>query len=100
MVCPTCNSSDLKKLSLIHAAGSYELRGSLLGALIGSGGGLLFGSYRVKSQNLLCRMAATPRKMHFISPDVLVILKFFKLMALSARGNLSCVLGTLSISYV
>jgi len=41
MVCPNCNSTDLKKLSLIYAAGVYESRGSLLGALVGSGDGLL-----------------------------------------------------------
>src|SRR6059058_76418 len=100
MVCPTCNSSDLKKLSLIHAAGAYELRGSLLGALIGSGGGLLFGSYRAKSQNRLSRMAAPPRKMPFISPVVLRLLGFFILMAFDAPGKLSWVMGTLSVAYV
>jgi hypothetical protein len=24
-ICPTCNSSDLRKLSLVHATGLYDL---------------------------------------------------------------------------
>jgi len=99
MVCPKCNSTDLKKLSLIHAAGVYESRGSLVGALIGSGDGLLFGRYSGKSQSRLSKIAVPPRKMPFAAPIVLWLLGFFILMAFDARGKLSWITGELSIAY-
>ncbi len=100
MACPNCNSTDLKKLSLIYAAGVYESRGSLLGALVGSGDGLLFGRYREKSQSRLSKLAAPPKKMPYVAPTILWLMGFFVLMAFIGRGKLSGTMGLLSISYL
>src|SRR5260370_27525836 len=62
MVCPNCNSTDLKKMSLIYAAGVHESRGRILGFFVGSGDGLLFGRYRGTNQNRLSKMVGPPRK--------------------------------------
>jgi hypothetical protein len=98
MVCPNCNSNDLKTVSLIYAVGVYESHGSLWGTLIGSGGGLLAGRYSGKTQNRLSKIAAPPRKMAFAVPVVLWLLGFFILMAFDARGKLSWIMGALSVT--
>jgi hypothetical protein len=98
--CPNCNSTDLKKLSLIHAAGVYESRGSLRGLFLGNSDGLLFGRFRGTSQSRLSKMTGPPKKMPYAVPTVLWLLGFFILMAFDGRGKLSWVMGMLSVVYV
>jgi len=86
MVCPNCNSTDLKKLSLIHAAGVYESRGRIVG-LTGSGDGVLLGKYRGASQSRLSKLTSPPRKAPYVSPFVLWLLGFFVVMAFAGRGK-------------
>jgi hypothetical protein len=100
MVCPNCNSTDLKRISLIHAAGLYESRGRILGFLAGSGDGLLFGKYRGKNQSQLSMMAAPPAKLPYASPVILWLVGFFPLMAFVSRGKLSPLAGLLSVTYL
>jgi hypothetical protein len=98
--CPNCNSTDVKKLSLIYAAGVYESRGSLRGLFLGNSDGLLFGRFRGTSQSRLSKMTGPPKKMPYAVPTVLWPLGFFILMAFDGRGKLSWVMGMLSVAYV
>ena len=82
MICPSCNSSDLKKLSLIHAAGLYESRGRITGFLLGKTDGLLFGSYRGKNQSRLSNMVRPPAKFPYATPAILWLVGFFLLWRL------------------
>lgn len=100
MVCPNCNSTDLKKLSLIHAAGVYESRGRVGGVLLGSGNGFLLGKYKGASQSRLSRLASPPRKAPYIVPVVLWLIGFFIVMAFAGRGKLSWMMGALSVGYL
>ncbi len=88
MVCPSCDSSDLKKLSLIHAAGLYESCGKIRGFPLGKTDGLLFGSYRGKNQNRLSKMVRPPTRFPCATPAILWLLGFFLLMAFVGRGKL------------
>lgn len=98
--CPSCNSTDLKRVSLIHAAGVYESRGSILGAFIGSGDGLLFGRYRGKSQSRLSKTVAPPKKMPYAVPTVLWLLGFFVVMAFVSRGKLTTPMTIAAVAYM
>jgi hypothetical protein len=100
MVCPNCHSSDVKKASLIHAAGVYESRGQILGFLAGSGDGLLFGRYRGTSQSRLSKAVRPPRKWPYASPAILWFLGFFILMSFDAQGKLSWEMAALSVAYI
>jgi hypothetical protein len=100
MVCPNCNSTDLKKASLIHAAGVYESRGSLRGLFGGTSNGLLVGRFRGTSQSRLSKLVAPPKKMPYAAPAILWLLGFFILMAFAGRGKLSWLMGALSVAYV
>jgi hypothetical protein len=62
MVCPNCNSSNLKRVSLIHAAGVYESRGRFRGLLFGGTDGALFGRYRGTSQSRLSALSNPPAR--------------------------------------
>jgi hypothetical protein len=56
MVCLYCNSTDLKRVSLIHAAGAYESRGRFRGLLFGSTAGALPRTLsRDEPKSALCR---------------------------------------------
>lgn len=98
MVCPNCNSTDLRRLSLIHAAGSYETRGGILGFLLGDG--LLFGGYRGASQSRLSKMAGPPRKGSYLGPAILWLVGFFIVMAFAGRGKLSTPTAIFSMAYL
>lgn len=100
MVCPNCNSSDVKRLSLIHAAGLYESRGRTLGFFAGSGDGLLFGRYRGTSQSCLSKGASPPRRLPYAAPMILWLLGFFILMSFAGREKLSWMMGALSVCYL
>jgi hypothetical protein len=100
MVCPNCNSTDLKKLSLVYAAGVYESRGRIGGLLLGSGDGHLLGKYKGASQSRLSKMASPPGKAPYIAPIILWLLGFFIVMAFTAREKLSRIMGALSVGYV
>jgi hypothetical protein len=98
--CPNCNSTNLKKLSLTHAAGVYESRGRLGGLFIGGSDGLFFARYTGKSQSRLSKMVAPPGKMPYVAPVILWLLGFFILMAFDGRGKLSWLMGMISATYI
>jgi hypothetical protein len=100
MVCPNCNSSDVKRVSLIHAAGLYESRGGILAFLVGSGDDLLLGRYRGTSQSRLSKALSPPRKLSYAPPAILWLLGFFILMSFAVRGKLSWMMGALSVGYL
>jgi hypothetical protein len=100
MVCPNCNSTDLKKLSLIYAAGVYESRGRILAFLVGSGDDLLLGRYRGTSQSHLSKALSPPRKLPYAAPVILWLLGFFILMSFVGREKLSWIRGALSVGYL
>jgi hypothetical protein len=87
MICPKCQSSDLKKVSLVHAAGLYESRGRIRGFLLGESDGLLLGSYRGKNQSRLSKMVRPPAKFPYAAPVILWLLGFFLLMAFVGRES-------------
>lgn len=100
MVCVNCNSTDLKKLPLVHAAGTYESSGRFRGLFVGVSDGLLFGRYKGTSQNRVSNMVGPPRRLPFAAPMILWLLGFFILMAFDGRGKLSWVIGMLSVAYI
>ena len=100
MVCPNCHSSDVKRVSLVHAAGGYESRGRTLGFLAASGDALLFGRYRGNNQSQLSMMVAPPAKLPYALPIILWLLGFFVLMAIVTRGKLAWAMGLISVAYI
>lgn len=67
MVCPSCSSTDLKKLSLVYVSGTYEGSGVSRGAVLSAGGpGLHVGRNRGTYQSKLSGVAAPPKKRSFI----------------------------------
>jgi hypothetical protein len=100
MICPNCNSTNLKSLALIHAAGLYQSSGRTWGLLFGVGDGLYFGSYKGSSQSLLSKVAAPPRKGLYAGPTILWLMGFFVVMAFAGRGKLSTPMALFSVAYV
>ena len=100
MVCPNCNSTDLKTASLIHAAGLYESRGRIGGLLFGNGDGFFVGKYRKANQSRLSKMVAPPRKAPYVLPVILWLMGFFIVVAFAGRGKLSWMMGALSFGYL
>jgi len=97
VVCSKCNSSDLKKVSLIYAAGTYQSRGGFLGCLIGSG--LLFGRYRETSQSRLAASLRPPRKAPCVSPIIFWLVGCFPVLSLIANEIRAPLKGTVAIAY-
>lgn len=100
MICPNCNSSDTKKVSLIHAAGLYESRGRVRGWFAGVTDGMLFGSYKGINQSRLSNMVRPPAKFPYATPAILWLVGFFPLIAFVGRGKLSFAMGLVSVAYV
>ena len=100
MICPNCNSTDLKRVSLLHTAGSYESRGRIRGLLPGNIEGFLFGKYRGTSQSRLSKMLTPPAKVPYIAPLILWLIGFLIVMAFAGRGKLSWIMGALSVGYL
>jgi len=100
MVCLNCNSTDLKRVSLIHAAGVYESRGRFRGLLFGSTDGALFGRYRGTSQSRLSALLNPPGKAPYVGPIILWLIGFFILMSFDGRGKLSWEMAALSAAYL
>lgn len=100
MVCPNCGSIDLKKASLLHAAGLYESRGGIRGFFLGNRDGLAFGRYRGTSQSRLSAMAAPPGKLPYLTPAIVWLAGFFVVMAFAGRGRLSWMAGFLAVAYI
>ena len=92
MACFKCNSTGLKKVSLIYAEGTREIRGWLSGLILGLGpmvSGQLFGRFGGTGQNRLSASLSPPRKMPLVDPIILWLLGFFAVMAFAGRGKLS-----------
>jgi hypothetical protein len=100
MVCPNCNSSDLKRVSLIHAAGVYESRGRFRGLLFGGTDGALFGRYRGTSQSRLSALSNPPAGAPYLGPIILWLIGFFILMSFDGQGKLSWEMAVLSVAYL
>jgi len=100
VLCPNCNSSDLKKVSLIYAAGVYESRGRITGFFVGNSDGLLLGKYRGKNQSRLSTMVNPPRKLPYAAPIIFWLVGFFPVMAFVGLGKLSLTTGLLGVTYV
>ena len=100
MRCPHCNSTDLKKASLIYAAGVYQSRGRMGGLFFGKGDAFFVGKYSGANQSLLSKMAAPPTKAPCLSPVGLWLVGFFIVMAFAGRGKLSWMMGVLSVGYL
>lgn len=72
LACPKCNTSEVRKLSMIYNEGLSIINtvshGS--GAAVGSGGGMAFGSHSShtsgRQQTALSKQAAPPDKKHWI----------------------------------
>jgi hypothetical protein len=100
MICPNCNSSDLQKLSLIHAAGVYESRGRIRGLFLGNSARLHFGRYKGRSQSRLSTAVGSPKKRPYAAPTILWLIGFCLLMALDGRGKISTAMAMFSSAYV
>ena len=100
MVCLNRNSTDLKRVSLIHAAGVYESRGRFCGLLFGATDGALFGRYRGTSQSWLSALSNPPGKAPYVGPIILWLIGFFILMSFDAREKLSWEMAALSLAYL
>jgi hypothetical protein len=98
MVCLNCNSTDFKRVSLIHAAGVYESRGRFQGLEIGNG--FLFGRYRGKSQSRLSSAVNPPRRFPYAAPIILWLVGFFPTMAFVGRAKLSFLTSLIPVAYV
>jgi hypothetical protein len=100
MVCLNCSSTDLKRVSLIHAAAVYQSRGRFRGFLFGGTDGALFGRYRGVTQSGLSALANPPRKAPYVGPIILWLIGFFILMSFDAQGKLSWEMAVLSVMYI
>jgi hypothetical protein len=90
----------LKRISLVHAAGVYESRGRIRGALFGTGDGFLLGKYRGKSQSHLSKRLDPPKKLPYAAPIVLWLAALFPTMAFVGSTKLSLATGSISVAYV
>jgi len=100
MYCPLCDSTDLKKASLIYAAGVYESRGRIGGLLFGNGDAFFVGKYRGANQSLMSKMLGPPKKAPYLAPVILWVMGFFIVIAFAGRGKLSWMMGALSVGYL
>lgn len=100
VVCPKCNSNDLKRVALVYAAGTCKSRGRLSGLIVGDSNGLLFGRHRGTSQSQLSAVLRPPRKAPFLSPVILWLVGFFFLTGFDARGKLAWLMGALTAGYI
>ena len=99
MVCTNCNSTDMKKVSLIYAAGTYQSRGGFLGFLLGTSNGLLLGRYRETSESRLAASLRPPRKAPYLSPIILWFFGFFPALSLIVNKIHGPVKGVLSLAH-
>jgi hypothetical protein len=100
MVCLNCNSTDLKRVSLIHSAGVFESRGRFRGFHFGSTDASFFGRYRGASQSRLSALLNPPGKAPYVGPIILWLIGFFILMSFDGRGKLSWEMAALSAAYL
>ncbi len=100
MICPSCQSSDVKKVSLVHATGLYESRARIAGWFLGGADGLLIGRYRGASQSRLSKMVGPPMRLPYVSPVILWLVGFFLVMAFAGRGRLSWMTAFLCVAYI
>lgn len=69
MVCPSCSSNDVRKLSLIYASGTYDSTGVCRGVVLSEGGlGVFRGRRRSKQQSKLSKLAAPPIRRRLLRP--------------------------------
>lgn len=69
MVCPSCSSNDLRKLSLIYLAGTYDAKGTSRGIIFGPTGLNAYrGRHRSTQQTKLSKSLEPPRKRRLLKP--------------------------------
>src|SRR5215468_4811573 len=69
MICPSCSSNDLKKLSVIYMGGTYDSTGVSRGVVLSEGGlGVFRSRRRTRHQSKLSRLAAPPQKRRLLRP--------------------------------
>ena len=100
MVCPHCNSNDVRKLSLIYASGTFETKGQMHGSSYGGRSGFYFGRFRRQTQSRLSAAASPPRKGRYTPLALLWLIGFFIVMAFAGRGRISTTMALFSVSYV
>jgi hypothetical protein len=88
MVCPSCLSNDLKKLSLIYMAGSYERKGRSRGIVFSAEG---VGAYRARNRSTheskLSKVAAPPKKWAIVKPLLYGVVGAFCLVLVPLKGQ-------------
>ena len=100
MVCSNCNSTDLRKLSLIYAEGSYASTGRIGGISLGEVVSFHFGRYRGRNQSKLSALAGPPRKRSYVAPTIVWLVGFFIVMPFAGRGKLSDTMGLFCVAYL
>ena len=100
IVCPKCNSNDLRRVALVYAAEKYESRGHFGGLIVGDSNGLLFGRHRGTSQSQLSAILSPPRKATILAPAILWLVGFFVLTGFAGRGKLTWLMGALTAGYI
>jgi hypothetical protein len=100
MVCPNCNSSNLKRVSLIHAAGVYESRGRFRGLLFGGTDGALFGRYRGTSQSRLSALSNPPARAPYRWTDHFMANRILHPDVFRWTRKLSWEMAVLSVAYL
>src|SRR5215469_5595233 len=69
MNCPSCSSGDVRKLSLIYMAGTYEGKGVSRGVVLSEGGlGFFHARRRGTHQSKLSKAVAPPKKWPVVKP--------------------------------
>jgi len=96
MVCPKCNSTDLKNVSLIYAAGSYKSEGHFHGGSLDT---FFLGRYRGTYQSQLSRMVAPPGKAPYGTPVILWVIGVFVVVPLLGRGKFPNLRAMLIVAY-
>jgi hypothetical protein len=88
MVCPSCSSSDLKKLSLIYMTGTYDGKGVSRGVAAGGGHvGAYRGRYEGVHQSKLAKATAPPVRWPVLKPFIYAVVGMFGLIFVRLSGN-------------
>jgi hypothetical protein len=80
---------DLRRLSVVYAAGTYQLRGRFCSLRLGSNDTVGFGTYQGTFQSRLARSVEPPSRLPCLQPMILWLVGFFIATALAPHGKLS-----------